>query len=60
MGLTVERSIEWRDKLFLRIPECDGIAIPMVETTFTESWTKPRQSPNGFREYIKGFERMPA
>ncbi|MCB2130808.1 MAG: hypothetical protein KDE03_17515 [Rhodobacteraceae bacterium] len=51
-GATVERSTDgstWAD-----IPECKGIAIPVVTTEYQE--VTSLDSPNGFREYIKGLK----
>ena len=52
-GATVERSIDGGTN-FVPIPECEGIAIPMVETDFQD--VTSLDSPNGFREYIKGLK----
>ena len=52
-GASVERSTDggttWED-----IPECKGVAIPMVETDYQD--VTSLDSPNGFREYIKGLK----
>lgn len=52
-GALVERSID-DGANWVKIPECDGIAIPMVETDFQD--VTSLDSPNGFREYIKGLK----
>jgi hypothetical protein len=52
-GATVLRSVDagtsWQP-----IAKCKGIAIPMVETDFQD--VTSLDSPNGFREYIKGLK----
>ncbi|KEJ97431.1 hypothetical protein SAMN05444149_101890 [Pseudosulfitobacter pseudonitzschiae] len=51
-GATVERSTNgttWQN-----IPECKGVAIPVVETDYRD--VTSLDSPNGFREYIKGLK----
>ena len=52
-GATVERSIDG-GTTWAAIPECKGIAIPMVETDYQD--VTSLDSPNGFREYIKGLK----
>ena len=52
-GATVLRSID-TGTTWTPIPECKGIAIPMVETDFQD--VTSLDSPNGFREYIKGLK----
>lgn len=52
-GAAVERSIDG-GTTFVAIPECKGIAIPMVETDYQD--VTSLDSPNGFREYIKGLK----
>ncbi len=51
-GAIVERSID--GVAFTSIPECKGVAIPMVETDYRD--VTNLDSPNGFREYIKGLK----
>ncbi len=51
-GAIVERSID--GVAFLPIPECKGVAIPMVETDYRD--VTSLDSPNGHREYIKGLK----
>lgn len=51
-GATVERSQD--NVTFSEIPECKGIAIPVVTTEYQE--VTSLDSPNGFREYIKGLK----
>ncbi|SFR40493.1 hypothetical protein SAMN04488005_1508 [Yoonia tamlensis] len=51
-GATVERStdgVAWDT-----IPECKGVAIPIVETEYQEATSL--DSPNGFKEYVKGLK----
>lgn len=51
-GATVERStdgVAWDT-----IPECKGVAIPIVETDYQEATSL--DSPNGFKEYVKGLK----
>jgi len=50
-GATVERSTD--GATWTAIPECKGIAIPVVSTEYQE--VTSLDSPNGFREYIKGL-----
>lgn len=52
-GAEVERSID-AGVTYIAIPECKGVAIPMVETDFQD--VTSLDSPNGFREYIKGLK----
>lgn len=51
-GGTVERSLD--GTTFTKIPECNGIAVPMVETEYQEATSL--DSPNGFKEYVKGLK----
>ena len=51
-GATVERSLD--DTTWAEIPECKGVAIPIVETDFQESTSL--DSPGGFKEYVKGLK----
>lgn len=51
-GATVERSTD--DTTYTEIPECKGVAIPVVTTEYQE--VTSLDSPNGFREYIKGLK----
>lgn len=51
-GATVERSTD--GTTWARIPECEGIAIPTVETDYQDATSL--DSPNGFREYVKGLK----
>ncbi|MGB1389499.1 MAG: hypothetical protein ACPG61_11495 [Paracoccaceae bacterium] len=51
-GAIVERSLD--GTAFTEIPECRGVAIPMVETDYKD--VTSLDSPNGFREYIKGLK----
>lgn len=52
-GATVERSDDdgttWES-----IPECKGVAVPVVETEYLDATSL--DSPNGFREYVKGMK----
>jgi hypothetical protein len=51
-GAKVERSLDgttWAD-----IPECKGIAVPTVETEYLDATSL--DSPNSFREYVKGLK----
>lgn len=51
-GALVERSLDgtvWAD-----IPEAKGIAVPTVETDYQDATSL--DSPNGFREYVKGMK----
>lgn len=50
-GGTVERSVD--GVTWTVIPRCKGIAIPSVETEYVE--VTSLDSPDGFREYIKGL-----
>lgn len=50
-GATVERSLD--DATYTSIPECKGVAIPVVTTEYQD--VTSLDSPNGFREYIKGL-----
>lgn len=47
-----ERSID--GTTWAVIPECKGIAIPMVETDYLEATSL--DSPGGFKEYVKGLK----
>lgn len=51
-GATVERSLD--GTTFTEIPECKGVAVPMVETEYLDATSL--DSPNGFREYVKGLK----
>ncbi len=51
-GGTQERSID--GTIWEAIPECKGIAIPMVETDYQDATSL--DSPGGFREYVKGLK----
>ena len=51
-GATVERSTN--GVTYTSIPECKGVAIPEVEQDYPE--VTSFDSPNGFREYIKGLK----
>lgn len=51
-GATVERSTDGVS--FTPIPECKGVAVPEVEQEYPE--VTNLDSPNGFREYIKGLK----
>lgn len=51
-GGTVERSLD--GATWAKIPECNGIAVPMVETEYQEATSL--DSPNGFKEYVKGLK----
>ena len=51
-GAKVERSTngtDWED-----IPECKGVAVPTVQTEYIDATSL--DSPDGFREYIKGLK----
>jgi len=52
-GAAVERSDD-DGTTWTSIPECKGVAIPMVETDYQD--VTNLDSPNGFREYIKGLK----
>lgn len=51
-GAQVERSVD--DATWTDIPECKGIAIPIVTTEYQE--VTSLDSVGGFREYIKGLK----
>lgn len=51
-GATVERSLD--NSTWTEIPECKGIAIPVVTTEYQE--VTSLDSTDGFREYIKGLK----
>ncbi|HMR51186.1 MAG TPA: phage tail tube protein [Amaricoccus sp.] len=51
-GATVERSTD--GVTYTPIPECKGVAVPEVEQEYPE--VTSFDSPNGFREYIKGLK----
>jgi hypothetical protein len=51
-GSTVERSLD--GTTYTEIPEAKGIAVPLVETDFLDATSL--DSPNGFREYVKGLK----
>jgi len=51
-GALVERSTD--ETSWESIPECKGVAIPMVETDYLEATSL--DSPNGFKEYVKGLK----
>lgn len=51
-GATVERSTD--GVTYTSIPECKGVAVPEVEQEYPE--VTNFDSPNGFREYIKGLK----
>ncbi|MGR3452879.1 hypothetical protein [Pseudooceanicola sp.] len=51
-GATVERSTD--GETFAAIPEVKGVAVPAVEVEYQE--VTSLDSPNGFREYIKGLK----
>ena len=51
-GASVERSTD--DSSYTEIPECKGVAIPMVETDYPEATSL--DSAGGFKEYIKGLK----
>jgi hypothetical protein len=51
-GATVERSTD--GVTYTSIPECKGVAIPEVEQEYPE--VTSFDSPNGYREYIKGLK----
>lgn len=51
-GATVERS--QNGTTWAEIAECKGVAIPVVTTEYIEATSL--DSPNGFREYIKGLK----
>jgi hypothetical protein len=52
-GALVERSID-DGTTWAKIPECKGIAIPMVETDYQD--VTSLDSPGGFREYLEGLK----
>ncbi|MBI6628326.1 phage tail protein [Pontibaca salina] len=51
-GATVERSTD--GTTYEAIPECKGVAVPAVTTEYQE--VTSLDSPNGFREYVKGLK----
>lgn len=51
-GAKVERSVD--DAAWAVIPECKGVAIPVVTTDFVDATTL--DSTDGFKEYIKGLK----
>lgn len=51
-GALVERSLDGTD--FASIPECKGIAVPIVETEYQDATSL--DSEEGFREWIKGMK----
>lgn len=51
-GATVERSTD--GVTYTSIPEVKGVAVPEVEQEYPE--VTNMDSPNGFREYIKGLK----
>jgi hypothetical protein len=51
-GATVERSTD--GVTYTEIPECKGVAVPEVEQEYPD--VTNLDSPNGFREYIKGLK----
>tara|TARA_R110000868_G_scaffold25149_3_gene98221 strand:+ start:3741 stop:4178 length:438 start_codon:yes stop_codon:yes gene_type:complete len=51
-GATVERSLD--DVTYTEIPECKGVAVPVVETEYLDATSL--DSPSGFREYVKGMQ----
>lgn len=52
-GAKVERSIDG-GTTWAAIPECKGVAIPVVETDYQD--VTNLDSEDGFREYIKGLK----
>lgn len=51
-GSTVERSLD--GTAWTAIPECAGVAVPMVETEYLDATSL--DSVGGFREYVKGMK----
>lgn len=51
-GATVERSVD--GTTYTAIPECKGVAVPVVTQEYPE--VTNLDSPNAFREYIKGLK----
>lgn len=51
-GATVERSTD--GITYTSIPECKGVAVPEVEQDYVD--VTNLDSPNGYREYIKGLK----
>jgi predicted secreted protein len=51
-GATVKRSTD--GATFTAIPECKGVAIPATEQEYID--VTSLDSPNGFREYIRGMK----
>lgn len=51
-GATVERSLN--GTTWAEIPECKGVAVPVVETEYLDATSL--DSPSGFREYVKGMK----
>lgn len=52
-GAAVEKSTDG-GTTWEAIPECKGIAVPVVETDYQDATSL--DSPNGFREYVKGMK----
>lgn len=52
-GATVETSLDGSTG-WASIPECQSIAVPTVETDYPD--VTSLDSPDGFREYIKGMK----
>ena len=50
-GATVKRSLD--GAVYISIPECKGVAIPATEREYID--VTSLDSPNGYREYIKGM-----
>lgn len=50
-GATVKRSLD--GVAYTAIPECKGVAIPATEREYLDATSL--DSPNGYREYIKGM-----
>ena len=51
-GALVERSLD--GTTWAKIPECKGVAIPVVETEYLDATSL--DSEDGFREYVKGMK----
>jgi hypothetical protein len=51
-GATVERSTD--GATWIAIPECKGVAVPEIEQEYLDATSL--DSPNGFREYVKGLK----
>ena len=53
-GASVERSLD--GVAYTDIPECQGVAVPQTTQEYPE--VTSLDSPNGYREYIKGLKDL--